>query len=86
MKKVKDSLRAPKYGWLKVGMIEAGELFSYAERNKYNETKLVVKTYANKKQALGILNKLRNEGIKCSLRLNFPFVIQAVNVFNQEER
>ena len=78
MNGVINSLKAPKRGWIKIGKIEAGELFAYAERNKYNETKLVIKTYANKTQAVNMLNQLRTEGTKCSLRLKYPFVIEKV--------
>ena len=74
-----ESLKAPLRGWVRVGKIEAGVLFRYAERNKHDETQLIVKTYANKTQAVKMMEQLRSEGADCWLRLNYPFVIECTD-------
>ena len=71
---------APTTGWIKTGKIEAGDLFRYAERNKHDRSKLVVKTYANKTQALQKIKDLKDIGINCWLILNYPFVIETINI------
>ncbi len=71
---------APLTGWIKIGKVEAGDLFRYAERNKHDRSKLVVKTYANKTQALQKIKDLKDTGINCWMRLNYPFVIEAIDI------
>lgn len=80
LNRINEAGKAALRGWVEVGKIEAGTLYSYAERNKHNEKELVVKTYANKTQAVKMLEQLKSEGVeKCYLRLNYPFVIQCTN-------
>ena len=79
MNRVNEFLKAPSRGWVEIGKIEAGILYRYAERNKHSPTKLTVKTYANKKQAQKMLNKLREEGVDCWFNIKWPFVIECVD-------
>ena len=68
---VKASLKVEKTGWIK-----RGEIYLYAERYKYDETKLMVKTYANKKQADVMVEKQKALGISEAYRsFKHPFVI-----------
>lgn len=78
LNRIREESKAPLRGWIESGQTEDGKrIYSYAERDKYNENKLVVKTYANKKQATKMLDKLKSEGVdKCYIRSNYPFVIQ----------
>ena len=70
--KAKASLKANKTGWLR-----RGDVFLYAERSKYDETKLVIKTYSNKKQADAMVEKQKALGILGACRsLTHPFTVQ----------
>ncbi len=73
--RVKASLKVDKTGWVK-----RGGTYLYAERNKYDETKLMVKTYANKKQADAMVEKLRALGIDAFRGLKHPFTISAEEI------
>jgi len=45
----------------------------YAERSLNDQ--LWVKTYANKKQCLNKIEKLKEKGIECTMSSSFPFTI-----------
>lgn len=70
LSRVLDAAKAPINGWLE----HKGVLF-YAERNKYDETALIIKTYANRKQANAAVEKLKAQGIDCYMYDVFPFRI-----------
>ena len=72
--------QAVKTGWVAVGQSDGKTLYSYAETNKYNTSKLSVKTYANKTQAHKMAEQLSVVGTsKCWVRLGYPFVIYSTN-------
>lgn len=68
---VRASLMADKTGWVK-----RGDTYLYAERNKYDETKLMVKTYANKKQANKKIDKLKKLGFNAFVSDIHPYTIK----------
>ena len=62
--------KSPKSGWVNIrGVLQ------YAERDKYNPSKLRVKTYANKAQAFKMVERLRADGIDCGMSISHPFII-----------
>ena len=67
---------APLLGWIKVGEFR----YRYAERSRYDKSKLVVKTYANKKQAVKKMDEIKSTGIDCWLSIKHPFTIESSNV------
>ena len=73
--KVKASLKVEKTGWIK-----RGGTYLYAERNKYDETKLMVKTYSNKKQADAMVGKQKELGIDAYRSFKHPFTILTAEI------
>jgi len=80
MKSINESLKVPLRGWVITGKTKSKTFYAYAERSKYDETQLVVKTYANKSQADKMRGKINAEGIKCWFKLNYPWVIQTTDI------
>jgi len=72
---VKESLRAEKTGWVK-----RGGTYLYAERNKYDESKLMVKTYANKKQANKKIDELKELGFDAFISNKHPYTVKCCAV------
>lgn len=69
MNRIIENLKSEKYGW-----IERNGFHLYAERS--NDTnKLVVKVYANKKQANVMIYKLINIGLHVSISDKHPYTI-----------
>ena len=81
MNEVKDSFKINPRGFVEK-KIAGDTYYFYAEA--YNG-KLMVKVYANKKQANKVIERLQSEGVDFWLKSGHPFVVVAENITNWNE-